>query len=133
MSEPHLAAAIVSLDLGARPRYEPVNGAPFQPGERVRVVDAIDLAALDLSSLVGSSGVVSYLEYDCGSGQTFPRDPMIGVRLDSGIAQEFWPEELEAYPGTCLVRHRAVTFAEPETDEEREEREQEEAEASDHE
>lgn len=81
--------------LGARRRYEPVEGAPFQPGERVRVVAAVDQEVLDLSELVGAVGVVAYLEYDCGSGQTFPGDPMIGVHLDGGVEQEFWPEELQ--------------------------------------
>lgn len=85
---------ITAADLGARPIYTPVPGAPRQPGDRVRVVQAVDVEVQDLSSLVGQTGTVLYLEYSCGSGQSYPHDPMIGVRLDGGVEQEFWPEEL---------------------------------------
>jgi hypothetical protein len=37
-------------------------------------------------------GRVAYLEYECG--QTFPGDPMIGVRFTDGATYEFWREEL---------------------------------------
>ena len=45
---------------------------------------------------IGVSGHARYLEYDCGSGQTFPGDPMIGVVMPDGTIEEFWFEELEA-------------------------------------
>lgn len=80
---------------GARPIYQTVEGAPYQPGDRVRVVDAIDREVLDLRPLIGRVGTVTYLEYSCGCGQTYPADPMIGVALDDGVKQEFWTEELE--------------------------------------
>ena len=40
-------------------------------------------------------GVVTYFNYDCGCGQTYPQDPMIGVRFVSGKTAEFWREELK--------------------------------------
>jgi len=42
---------------------------------------------------IGLVGTVEYLEYECGCGQTYPMDPMIGVLLDSGQHEEFWKEE----------------------------------------
>lgn len=90
---------------GARPIFERVDGAPYQPGERVRVVQAIDQEVSDLRAFIGRSGVVLYLEYSCGCGQTYPEDPMIGVRLDDGAEQEFWPEELELELPVRLVTY----------------------------
>ena len=78
----------------AKPVYEHVPGAPFQVGMIVRVVDAIDRHVSDLSPLIGRLGVVRYLEYSCGCGQTFPHDPMIGVEFSDRSQQEFWTEEL---------------------------------------
>jgi hypothetical protein len=74
----------------------PVEGSPYQPGQRVRVIDAIDTSPpfTDVSEYVGLFGVVDYLEYSCGCGQTFPSDPMIGVSFSDGRQQEFWAEEL---------------------------------------
>jgi len=38
---------------------------------------------------------VIYFEYECGCGQTFPGDPMIGIKSSDGKIGEFWKEELE--------------------------------------
>lgn len=76
----------------ARPIRLPVEGAPRQPAEVVRVVGASD-STLD-PGCVGRVGTVEYLEYSCGCGQTFPGDPMIGVRFADGTLEEFWAEEL---------------------------------------
>lgn len=54
--------------------YGRVYGSPFQPGDLVRVCQR---------------------EYNCGCGQTFPGDPMIGVRFGTLPMSEFWSEELE--------------------------------------
>jgi hypothetical protein len=80
----------------ANPIKTPVNGSPFQPGDRVEVVAAIDKDVKDLSHLVGWWGQVEYLEYECGCGQTYPGDPMIGVRFagNDNLLEEFWKEEL---------------------------------------
>jgi hypothetical protein len=78
---------------GARKRFDPILGSPYQPGEVVRVVPGDDGS---VPEYIGGVGVVLYLEYDCGCGQTFPCDPMIGVRLDDGREYEFWRDELES-------------------------------------
>jgi hypothetical protein len=71
--------------------YEDIPGAPFRIGQRVRVAAITDETA-DVE-LLGNEGIVTYFEYDCGCGQTFPEDPMIGVLFGSKI-EEFWKEEL---------------------------------------
>lgn len=77
------------------PVREHVEGSPYQPGERVLVADLVDQDVADLSECLGRRGTVEYLEYSCGCGQSFPDDPMIGVRLDGGDeAIDFWKEEL---------------------------------------
>lgn len=81
--------------LGARPLRAHVDGSPFQPGDEVVVIDAIDRDVHDLSEYIGQRGQVEYLEYSCGCGQHYPDDPMIGVRLACGKHIEFWPEELQ--------------------------------------
>lgn len=75
------------------PIREPVPGAPRQPGDRVVVVRVIDPTAS--AEHVGQLGSVVHLEYGCGCGQRYPDDPMIGVELDDGTAEEFWRDELE--------------------------------------
>lgn len=67
-------------------------GAPFRIGEAVIVVIASD-ETFD-SRCLGMRGTVDYLEYSCGCGQTYPGDPMIGVKLTDGTLEEFWQEEL---------------------------------------
>ncbi len=81
---------------GARPIREHVDGAPFQPGGNACVVAAIDKDIHDVSGFVGKIGVVQYLEYSCGCGQSYPDDPMIGVTFPDGRREEFWKEELAA-------------------------------------
>ena len=85
-------------DFGARPHREHVVGAPFQAGQAVRVVAAIDTEVHDVSEFVGACGTVAYLEYNCGCSQTYPEDPMIGVKFPDGRGEEFWSEELVARP-----------------------------------
>ena len=69
-----------------------VLGAPVKIGARVRVGKGSD-CTFD-ASFRGANGVVEYLEYSCGCGQSFPHDPMIGVRFPDGRLEEFWAEEL---------------------------------------
>lgn len=83
----------------ARPIYEPVEGSPYQPGQRVTVVDAVDGEVHDVSWRIGQAGTVEYLEYSCGCGQSYPKDPMVGVRFEDGRLEEFWPEELSNEQG----------------------------------
>ena len=75
----------------SNPRFTNVSGAPFTIGERVRVTAGADKTFDD--AFLGNIGTVEYFEYDCGCGQTFPNDPMIGVRLSNRV-EEFWAEEL---------------------------------------
>lgn len=83
-----------ALDLRQRPLRERVEGAPHQPGQVVRVVAAVDREIQDVSKYLGRLGLVKYLEYECGSGQTYPGDPMIGIRFSDGSTEVFWQEEL---------------------------------------
>lgn len=69
-----------------------VTGAPFRIGQRVRVVTITDETG-DVGSL-GREGAVSYFNYTCGCGQTFPGDPMIGVVFNN-LTAEFWKEEIQ--------------------------------------
>ena len=82
----------VQNDMTARPIYTDVDGAQFGIGERVGVGDSKD-ETFD-RSFKGRVGSVKYFEYDCGCGQSFPRDPMIGVRFRNDDIEEFWAEEL---------------------------------------
>jgi len=45
-------------------------------------------------NFLGKSGVVMYFDYDCGCGQSYPDDPMIGIKFPDGEIEEFWKEEL---------------------------------------
>ncbi|MGE4513187.1 MAG: hypothetical protein AB7E26_05135 [Chryseobacterium sp.] len=46
------------------------------------------------SEFSGQEGTVKYFNYDCGCGQTYPNDPMIGVEFSGGKKEEYWKEEL---------------------------------------
>ena len=76
----------------ARPVYTDVTGASFKIGTVVRVWRLVDEEAEP--SVLGKQGVVEYFEYSCRCGQSYPRDPMIGVRFPNGGLHEFWREEL---------------------------------------
>lgn len=87
--------------MSANPIRVPVEGAPYQPGAAVKVVGACDETARP--KYIGRLGTVVYLEYECGSGQEYPRDPMIGVKFAGDASKkeaswEFWREELAAVP-----------------------------------
>jgi hypothetical protein len=43
--------------------------------------------------LLGLTGQVVHYDYACGCGQSYPDDPMIGVKIQ-GEVFEFWKEEL---------------------------------------
>ena len=77
----------------AKPIHRNVAGAPFCIGQRVRVIGFTDETA-DVRYL-GFVGVVVYFEYSCGCGQSYPNDPMIGIRIEDKVI-EFWREELVA-------------------------------------
>jgi hypothetical protein len=70
-----------------------VRGAPFLISDKVTVCRLADETAN--SSYLRKRGVVEYFNYSCGCGQTYPGDPMIGVRFADGKIEEFWREELK--------------------------------------
>lgn len=78
----------------AKPIYENVPGAPFGIGLEVKVTSLTDESAD--RRFLGKMGRIDYYEYSCGCGQSYPKDPMIGVRFRSGETEEFWREELTA-------------------------------------
>ena len=69
-----------------------IRGAPFKIGDCVRVMSGTD-ETFD-PRFVGRVGTVHYFEYECGCGQSYPDDPMIGVQFRGGEGEEFWKEEL---------------------------------------
>lgn len=71
-----------------------VEGAPYQKDELVTVAGCCDETGHP--EAIGLGGPVVHLDYDCGCGQTYPAEPMIGVRFGPGLVLEFWPEELES-------------------------------------
>jgi len=77
-------------------RYFNVVGAPFKVGDQVEITLLPKDETFDMSFL-GKIGVVLYFEYDCGCGQTFPNDPMIGVQFSDGRLEEFWKEEISLF------------------------------------
>ena len=90
-----------------KPQYRKYNieGAPFEIGNRVKIFDNIlDDNTFD-KECSNEIGQVIFFEYDCGCGQTFPGDPMIGVKFCDGKIEEFWKEELEikVHPGFLWV------------------------------
>ncbi len=70
-----------------------VPGAPFRIGDKVRVVRGTD-ETFDRRFL-RRVGIIEHFEYSCGCGQTYPNDPMIGVKFRSSEVEEFWQEELK--------------------------------------
>ena|ERR1700690_1935509 len=80
-----------------------VRGAPFRIGQAVRICRLTDRTAL--RRLLGRRGIVEHFEYRCGCGQSYPGDPMIGVRFSDDEVEEFWTEELEGAE-TNRVRRR---------------------------
>ena len=80
--------------------YHDVEGAPFQIGDRVFIGKGTDETFSQEN--LGKTGMVVYFEYSCGCGQSFPHDPMIGVRFPDGTVDEFWREEIARFPAENL-------------------------------
>lgn len=87
-----------------------MEGSPYQPDDLVVVAEVVDKDVCDLSEFVGRTGVVVHLEYECGCGQHYPDDPMVGVTFDDGQLVEFWKEEL-IVPGAKKVLEGEVDRA----------------------
>ena len=69
-----------------------VRGAPFKIGEKIKVVKRTDDTVS--SRFIGRKGTVIYFDFACGCGQSYPKDPMIGVLFSRGTVEEFWQEEI---------------------------------------
>jgi hypothetical protein len=76
----------------SRPICIDIDGAPYKIGQSVRVKGLSDEEGE--ASLLGMIGMVEHFDYSCGCGQSYPDDPMIGVRFFDGRMEEFWKEEL---------------------------------------
>ena len=71
-----------------------IKGAPFKIGDIVKVQRIVDCAGN--RRFLKAVGTVVYFDYECGCGQSYPADPMIGVRFQKANArEEFWREELK--------------------------------------
>ncbi len=73
---------------------EDVEGAPFKLGDEVRVLNNPNLDCTFDKQYIGKIGRIVHFEYDCGCGQSFPADPMIGVMFSDFNVEEFWKEEI---------------------------------------
>ncbi len=86
---------IITLTI-LKPQYRRYNikGAPFRIGSKVQVLNnPLNDETFD-KKYSCKIGEIIFFEYDCGCGQTFPADPMIGVKFLHGKVAEFWKEEL---------------------------------------
>jgi len=83
-------------DVLLRPNYRRynINGAPYFIGSPVIVLNNPNCDESFNSDFIGMKGHVVFYEYDCGCGQTFPNDPMIGVLFSNKKIGEFWKEEI---------------------------------------
>ncbi len=69
--------------------------APFKVGEEVLVLNNPNLDSTFDEQYVGKIGRIVHFDYECGCGQSFPSDPMIGVMFCDVSLEEFWKEELK--------------------------------------
>jgi len=77
------------------PLYKNVYGSSFNIGEKVQVLNNPNKDETFDEQFAFKSGIIIYFEYECGCGQNFPNDPMIGVKFKQGIVEEFWKEEIK--------------------------------------
>ena len=77
------------------PLYKNVDGAPFKIGDKIKVLNNPNNDETFNKLFISKSGLVTYYDYECGCGQNFPDDPMIGVRFENGIVEEYWKEEIK--------------------------------------
>lgn len=77
----------------SNPIYLRVEGSPYQPNDKVLIVKFSDNTGNP--EFAGKIGVVQYLEYSCGCGQSYPNDPMIGIKFSNGSLIECWSEEIQ--------------------------------------
>ena len=71
-----------------------IDGAPYKIGQKVKVLNNPNKDDTFDVKLINKKGEIIFF---CGCGQTFPTDPMIGVKFSNGSIDEFWKEELQHY------------------------------------
>jgi hypothetical protein len=94
MNSKTLDRYITNNILRPQPKKFDVIGAPFKIGDIVLILNNPNKDETFNYDFSGKRGIVVFFEYDCGCGQTFPDDPMIGVRISDKIIAEFWKDEL---------------------------------------
>jgi hypothetical protein len=77
------------------PLNKNVDCAPFKIGDKIKVLNNPNNDETFNKLFISKSGLVIYYDYECGCGQNFPDDPMIGVRFENGIVEEYWKEEIK--------------------------------------
>jgi len=76
----------------------------IQVGDEVLVLSNPNNDDTFSGKYIGLKGQVKYFDYDCGCGQSYPNDPMIGVEFSNGEVEEFWKEELIDFRSSGSVR-----------------------------
>lgn len=73
---------------------ENTEGPPFKIGDKVGILNNPNVDCTFDEQFIGQTGSIVHFDYDCGCGQSFPSDPMIGVMFSDFKIEEFWKEEL---------------------------------------
>jgi len=71
-----------------------IYGSPYTIGEKVIVLSNVSNDCTFDDKFIGLIGKIEYFDFECGCGQTYPTDPMIGVKFLDNSIEEFWNEEL---------------------------------------
>lgn len=71
-----------------------IEGATYRIGDKITVLNNPLKDETFDKKFIGKEGTVAFFEYDCGCGQTYPDDPMIGVKFRNGNVAEFWKDEI---------------------------------------
>ena len=87
----------MSKNLKSLFRKHNIKNAPFKIGNKVQVLNNPLNDETFEKKYSHKMGWIVYFEYDCGCGQSFPEDPMIGVRFSNNKVEEFWKEELKLH------------------------------------
>ena len=70
-------------------RHYDIDGAPFKIGDKIIILNNPSCDGTFDKEFIGKEGMIKFFEYNCGCGQTYPNDPMIGVKFDNGKVAEF--------------------------------------------
>lgn len=64
----------------------------FKINQNIKVINLIDKTGNRY--YLNKIGLIKYFNFDCGCEQTFPHNPMIGIKFFNGKIEEFWKEEI---------------------------------------